>query len=308
MFRQIMVLLISIILLACSQQSGEVQESASSASRNVGDARIRTVWIEPANPTSFTDLKAEVDFRGDPEARISFQWLKNGEPIPGAIRQALKKQYFRLGDLISVQARVIQAGGDRNPVTSDTIMIGNTAPVVEWVAIGPNPPTSSTELKAVAKGKDLDGSEVTYTYRWLVNGETVAGEEGPSLNSSYFRRGDKVQAAAIPFDGTDWGEPNTSVAVTIQNSPPKIVSTPPEQLAEGATYRYEIKAEDADGDTLRFSLKGVTPKGMSIDSEAGVVEWQVVIPETAVTYEYEVIVEDPEGAKSIQKITLKSAS
>lgn len=307
MFRKAIVLLISLGLFACSQQSGEVQESAGSTSSNESIARIRSVRIEPANPTSFTDLKAEVRFRGDPEARIGYQWLESGEPIPGAIQQTLRKQHFRLGDLISVEARVVQAGGDRDPVTSDTVLIGNTAPAVEWVAIGPAPPTSSTELKAVAKGKDLDGSEVTYTYRWMVNGETVAGEEDPTLANRHFRRGDKVQVAAIPFDGTDWGEPNTSVTVTIQNSPPKIVSTPPKQLEEGATYRYEIKAEDVDGDTLRFSLEGTTPAGMTIDAKIGVVEWQVIIPETSVTYEYEVRAEDPEGAKSIQKITLKNA-
>jgi len=307
MFRQAMVLLMVIGLFACSQQSGDLQESAESSSGYVGTARIRSVWIEPANPTSFTDLKAEAFLRGNPEARVGYQWLKNGEPIPGAIRQTLIKQHFHLGDLISVQAWVVQAGGDRDPVTSDAVLIGNTAPVVEWVAIGPAPATSSTELKAVAKGKDLDGSDVIYNYRWMVNGEPVAGEEGPSLASSHFRRGDKVQVTAIPFDGTDWGEPNTSVMVTIQNSPPKIVSSPPKQLEEGATYRYEIKAEDVDGDTLRFSLEGTTPEGMTVDSTTGVVEWQVAIPETPVKYEYKVIAADAEGAKSIQTITLKNA-
>ena len=307
MFRKAIVLLIGLGLFACSQQGGDSPQQAESTSRGMGTARVRSIWIEPAAPTSFTDLKAEVDFRGDPEARIGYQWLKSGEPIPGAIRQTLQKKYFSKGDLISVQARVIQAGGDRDPVTSDTVLIGNTPPVVEWVAIGPAAPTSSTGLKAEPKGRDLDKSEVTYSYRWMVNGETVAGEEDPTLASKYFRRGDKVQVAAIPFDGTDWGQPNTSVAVTIQNSPPKIVSTPPKQLKEGATYRYEIKAEDVDGDTLRFSLEGTAPEGMSIDAKTGVVEWKVIIPDTPVKYDYKVIAEDPEGAKSIQTITLKYA-
>ena len=47
---------------------------------------------------------------------------------------------------------------------------------------------------------------------------------------------------------------------------------------------------------------------MVIDAKTGVVEWTVVIPEKPVTYEYEIVVADPEEAKSVQKITLKTAS
>jgi hypothetical protein len=248
-----------------------------------------------------------VEVRGDPEARLGYQWLINNQPIPGAIQATLAKQHFNRGDFISVQVWVVQPGSNKNPVTSDVVMIGNTPPAVKWVAIGPAPPTSTAELKAVASGKDLDNDAMTYTYEWIVNGETVVGPEGPSLANRYFRRGDKVQVAATAFDGTDWGHPNTSIPVIIQNSPPMIVSKLPAQLEGGATYRYEIKAEDVDGDTLRYSLQGEPPEGMVIDSKTGVVEWQVVVPAKPVTYEYEVVVEDPEGAKSIQKITLKNA-
>ena len=136
----------------------------------------------------------------------------------------------------------------------------------------------------------------------------MVGQEGPSLASEYFGRGDEVQAIAIPFDGTEWGQPGNSIKVTIQNSPPQIVSNPPKQLKEGTTYRYETKVENVDGDTLRFYLQGEPPKGMVIDAKTGVVEWTVVIPEKPATYEYEIVVEDPAGAKSIQKVTLKTTS
>jgi hypothetical protein len=82
-----------------------------------------------------------------------------------------------------------------------------------------------------------------------------------------------------------------------------IVSTPPERL-ESDPYRYEVKAQDADGDSLRFSLRGNVPPGMQIDEATGVVEWKVVVPKEAITWEYEVVAQDPEGMKSVQKITL----
>ena len=307
MFRRAIILLLTVGFFSCSQPADDRQESAESGYGAEETARIRLIRIEPANPTSYSNLKATVEVRGDPEARLGYQWLTNNQPIPGAIQATLAKQHFNRGDFISVQVWVVQPGSNKNPVTSDVVMIGNTPPVVKWVGIGPAPPTSTAELKAVASGKDLDNDAVTYTYQWLVNGETVVGPEGPSLANRYFRRGDKVQVAATAFDGTDWGHPNTSIPVIIQNSPPMIVSKLPAQLEGGATYRYETKAEDVDGDTLSYSLQGKPPEGMVIDSKTGVVEWQVVIPAKPVTYEYEVVVVDPEGGKSVQKITLKNA-
>jgi hypothetical protein len=220
----------------------------------------------------------------------------------------LPSEQFSKGDFVSVQVRVAQAGGDRDPLTSDPVLIGNTPPVVDWVSIGPAPPSSTSSLEAVAKGSDLDNDELSFSYQWRVSGEPVVGQEGPTLASNYFKRGDQVEVTAVPFDGTDWGQPGSSIKVTISNSPPIIKSTPPGELKEGTTYRYQVQAEDADGDTLNFSLQGEPPKGMVIDATTGVVEWQVVIPEEPVTYVYEVVVEDPEGAKSIQTVTLKNAS
>jgi hypothetical protein len=308
MFDKIILFLLAVGLFSCNQQAEHGNERATSRVVGDGATSIRSVWIEPENPASNSNLTAEVLVRGEPGSRLSYQWLRNDVPIPGGIQQILPSEQFSKGDFVSVQVRVAQAGADRAPMTSEVVLIGNTPPVVDWVAIGPAPPSSTTSLGAVAQGSDLDNDRLSFTYQWTVNGEPVVGVEGPSLASNFFKRGDQVEVTAVPFDGTDWGQPNSSVKVTISNSPPIIKSTPPAELREGTTYRYQVQAEDADGDTLRFSLEGKPPKGMVIDANTGVVEWQVVIPEKPTTYVYKVVVEDPEGAKSIQTVTLKSAS
>ena len=308
MFYKIILFLLAVGLLSCSQQAEHSNERAPSRVVGDGATSIRSVWIEPANPASNSNLTAEVLVRGEPGSRLSYQWLRNDVPIPGGIRQILASEQFSRGDFVSVQVRVAQSGGDREPVTSEAVLIGNTPPVVDWVAIGPAPPSSTTSLEAVAKGSDLDNDDVSFSYQWTVNGEPVVGQDGRSLASNYFKRGDEVGVTAVPFDGTDWGQSGSSIKVTISNSPPIIKSTPPAELREGTTYRYQVQAEDADGDTLSFSLEGEPPEGMVIDANTGVVEWQVVIPEEPTTYVYKVVVVDPEGAKSIQTVTLKSAS
>jgi hypothetical protein len=301
---RVLLLVLGLGIAGCGERPAEVATPEPPGSQSPGYIKIRAVRILPENPTSDNTLRVDVLFRDDKAERLSYQWLRNDIPIPGAIQSTLQSQELHKGDFISVRVWVSQMKGGGDSATSESAIIDNTAPVAEWVAIAPNPATSSDELRALVEGRDRDNDEVIYSFRWTVNGEPVVGQDGPSLASAYFHRGDKVQVTAVPFDGTDWGREAVSSVVDIQNSPPVIVSSPPERV-EGASYRYPVQARDVDGDPVRFSLQGKPPAGMRIDGNTGVVEWQVVIPEREVTYEYEVVAEDPEGAKSLQRITLK---
>ncbi len=235
---------------------------------------------------------------------MSYQWLRNGNPIPGAIGPTLGSQHLHKGDFISVIARVNQPGGMGPEATSDAIVVGNTLPVGTFAAVEPSSPTSSDTLTAVASAYDFDGDEVTFSYQWVVNGEPLVGEEEQRLASEHIRRGDQVRVAVTPFDGEEWGTVIRSAAVVVENSPPKIVSAPPARTEEGF-FRYAVKAEDPDEDTLRFSLRGKPPAGLELDPATGLVQWQVVIPKGEITYVFQVVAEDPDGGRSIQEITLK---
>jgi hypothetical protein len=263
------------------------------------------VRILPENPESGSTLEAQVLFRGDRAERLSYQWLKNDTPIPGAIQSTLSSGRTQKGDFISVQARVSQPGLKREPVLSESVLIGNSPPVMSWVGIEPFEPTATTDLKTLGESHDRDADELSYSYQWDVNGEIVADQDGSTLPRRYFSKGDRVQVTITPFDGSDWGRSSTSPVAVIGNSPPVIGSSPPDRLEEATIYRYEVKATDPDGDPLRFSLQGKPPPGMAIDPVNGVVQWQIAIPDEAVTYVYEVLVEDSDGGGAKQEITLK---
>lgn len=307
MLNRAVIILIVFGVIGCGQQAHDTQKPAQSSSTISELGRIRAIRILPENPSRDAMLEADVLFRGPSTEQLSYQWLKNEAPIPGAVGSTLSGELFRKGDFISVRVQVTESGAGGDPVTSDSVLIGNALPVIQWIGIGPNPAPSTTDLEAEVQSSDPDNDQVSHSYEWKVNGETVVGQEDSSLASTHFSRGDQVEVAVTPFDGTDWGETASSIAIAIQNGPPNIVSTPPERLEEGGHYRYEVRADDKDGDPLRFSLQGEPPPGMKIDGKTGVVEWEVDVPDGPAAYQYEVVVEDPEGAKSVQQITLNYA-
>ncbi len=302
---RVMLLLVGFGILGCGEQPEKVLAPDKARPQEAQTGRIRDIYIAPAKPTPMSSLVAKVFFRGNEPERVTYQWLRNGTPIPGAIRPVLSTGHFHKGDFIAVEVRVSYPGGGTDRSVSKVVIIGNTPPVVKWVSIKPNPATSSDVLQAVVSTIDRDSDQLSLTYEWTVDGETLIGQAGPSLPSRHIRRGNQVQVAATAFDGTDEGNTKRSDTLVILNSAPKIVSDPPERAAAGV-YRYAVQAEDSDGDPLRFSLEGEPPVGMEIDRKSGVVQWQVVLPEKEVIYSYEVVAEDPAGAKSIQKITMSA--
>lgn len=300
--RALLVFLIS-VLLGCGQQSGRSNEPAATPRSVEIPVAIAAVRVLPERPSPQSTLEAQVRFSGGQPGQVAYQWLRDEKPLPGAIGATLRGEQLRKGDFISVQVRIGQFGRGEE-AKSDPVVIGNTPPLVNWVEIKPKKPTSNDTLEAVVSGTDADQDQLTYAFRWSVNGQTAVGQIDPTLQKQCFRRGDRVQVSVTPFDGSEWGREGTSPSVVIGNSPPVIVSNPPERF-ESMNYRYQVKAEDADGDPVRFSLRGNVPPGMKIDEATGLVEWNLVVPKEATTWEYEVVVADPEGLKSVQKITLK---
>ena len=303
MINRVLLVLFTFALLGCGQQSGGPSEPAGTLRPVATAVAIAAVRILPEHPTPQSTLEAEVRFSGGQPEQVAYQWLRNGTRLPGAIGATLKGEQLHKGDFILVQVRIGQPGRDEE-AKSDAVVIGNTPPLLNWVEIKPKKPTSSDTLEALVNGKDADQDQLTYAFRWSVNGQTAVGQIDPTLQKQCFRRGDRVQVSVTPFDGSEWGREGTSPSVVIGNSPPVIVSNPPERF-ESLDYRYQVKAEDADGDPVRFSLRGNVPPGMKIDEATGLVEWKLVVPKEATTWEYEVVVADSEGLKSFQPITLR---
>ena len=64
---------------------------------------------------------------------------------------------------------------------------------------------------------------------------------------------------------------HVTVNVSLE-APPVITSTAPEPAVSGLPYRYQVLAQDAEGEPLTYSLVQA-PSGMTIDSTTGLVSW-----------------------------------
>ena len=175
-------------------------------------------------------LLSTSDPDGDTVA-VTYQWLKNGNPIVGQTGSSLDLSLANngtRGDIIRVRA-IADDGQTTSSLLSATVTIGNSAPTAT-VSLAPTSPFTNDTLTATATKADADANAVTLTYVWKVNGVTVKTTSASNaltdtLDLSQPGNGDPGQQVTVtvtPNDGTDAGAPvisNTATVSTVNGTP-----------------------------------------------------------------------------------------
>jgi PGF-pre-PGF domain-containing protein len=88
-----------------------------------------------------------------------------------------------------------------------------------------------------------------------------------------------------------------------ENHPPEIISEPITMAYTGVLYRYDVEADDSDGDILEYSLTK-KPQGMFMDGHTGLIEW---VPRFWQVGKHKVIVrvEDGRGGNDTQEFVVR---
>jgi hypothetical protein len=106
---------------------------------------------------------------------------------------------------------------------------------------------------------------------------------------------------AFATDGQDESNSVDSEQVALGNAPPVIVSQPSGADDDG-TFRYQVRAVDADGDGLKISLtKG--PRGMVMSSSNGLLVWRPG-PDQGGTHVIDIAVNDSKGGGTTQRFSI----
>ena len=84
----------------------------------------------------------------------------------------------------------------------------------------------------------------------------------------------------------------------LSNSPPEIIADTPPTATADMEWQYQVGAQDADGDPIRWALENA-PEGMMIDTQTGLIRWMPGSPQVG-SHPVTVHVTDPyEEAESL---------
>lgn len=297
-----------LLLAGCGGESSEpaaTGDAPAASSASNSPPVIEEVVLEPSRPRPGETLQARVnasDPDGDP-IRLEYHWRAGGRSLDDAEgKPSIHVEKLPRESAIEVTVVARDAHGESEPATA-IARIGNMPPTI--VAVGMQPTgrvSAGTAITATPRASDPDGSEIEYSYRWSVNGETRP-VDGPTLPGDQFARGDVIVLEVVASDGSAESEPVVSPPIPVGNAAPRVVSEPGQFSADGV-FRYALKTEDADGDTaFRYSLvKG--PDGMTVGFDDGKVTW-VPGANAEGSHDVEIEVEDRFGGKSTYRFSLE---
>ena len=194
-----------------------------------------------------------------------------------------------------------QQGGGPTPAGGGSNAAGvaarNASPEIRGLQFVGGDGRPGNTLGVVAEGTDADGDPVQLEIAWMKNGQPTGTG---NLLAAPVKRGDKVAVTVTPFDGKERGRAATLYR-EILNTPPAIEGQEQFQVTDNAVT-FHVRASDADGDPLTYSIKDAPP-GMSIDRKTGLVRW-VTSPGTAGKVPFTVIVSDSSGGESTARFSV----
>ena len=275
------------------------------AVRNSGEENqppaIQRLSLDPASPAPGDRIRAQAaasDPDGDP-VTVRYVWTVDGKTMPESGPE-LAASDLAGGARIQVVAIASDGRLDSEPMQATATV---RVPMTEVGSVELDPATDVLPGTPVTAKVELNGSPdaVELHYQWLVNDQPV-DQDAERFDTTGLHRGDRIAVRVTPSRDDEDGSTVRSAELKLANSPPKILSQPTGALPDGS-FRYEVKAEDPDGDTnLRFRLDHA-PEGMAIDPVLGVVTWRPQESQVG-RHEAEVVVSDGQGGETHQKFEL----
>ena len=210
---------------------------------------VATASITPESACSDQDLVVTVE-GGTPTA---FRWTVDGQPSEEDTATVAANRTAK-GQTWAVE---VDVEGALEPATASASVV-NCGPVVFSAVITTEAPRVTDTLEAIAQAGDPDGDELTFAWRWLVDGTEVASGADATLPPGPFAKGQEVVAEVSASDGEFTSEVVASAPVTILNTAPTAAGAmidPEEPLTtDPLVCIVDPEATDADGDAITYGF------------------------------------------------------
>jgi VCBS repeat-containing protein len=259
------------VTLVVSDNDKTASQAFTITVEGVNDAPVITEG-ETASLTTAEDTTAELTLNATDADGNDLTWSIAGQPGKGSasvengVVTYTPDTDYNGGDLFVVQVSDAEL--------SDSILV-----TVNVTAVNDAPVITSAAKTAAVEGEeysyqvttnDVDGDAVTLTLTTAPEGMSMTAQglitwtPGNGVTSAQV----VVTAADAAFEVTQ----SFGVTVTATNDAPVITSTPVTSAMEDETYRYDVNATDAEGNTLTYLLTS-GPEGMQINSATGEITW-----------------------------------
>lgn len=287
-----------LLFIGCNSSSAPDNESSSSNVLPQGLPTIRLATITPDPITLNETVKVMIHTDNDQSdlAKFQYQWIVNGTPLRDQTGSILLPTMLKRGDRVMVDLVPTRATVQGARYQAGPVMVGNTPPVVAHLSL--ERPDPYAPVFAKIEAVDADQDEIQFDVRWWRNNKVVKQGLEQTLDTTGFQTMDTLEVEVTPRDHLSEGKSVRSEAMSVGNSPPKIVSAPAALIGR-ERYEYMVKAVDADGDPLSFLLEAAPP-GMVIDAETGHLVWKIP-PDQFGSQRVRIIAEDGQGGKAFQE-------
>lgn len=228
---------------------------------------VNSLLISPSFPLTTDDLKAGYvysDIDNDPD-RSEITWFKNNVPQIGYNDlKTVPSSATAKGDVWYFTVKPFDGYNYGDTKTSSSVTIGNTPPTVSALVISPSSPKRIDNLVGSYTYNDIDGdTEIASEIKWYKNG-TLQVENQLTVPSSALSKGDTWYFTVKPYDGSDYGEMQTSPSVVIINTPPTAEnlaispSSPKTNNDLVGSYTYsDLEGDPETGSEIRWYKDGV---------------------------------------------------
>ena len=165
-----------------------------------------------------------------------------------------------------------------NSSQTDTMQPGaagpNHPPVIRSVTLVPIPIVRDGVVTATVDGEDLDRDALTFTFKWIVNGDVRPEQVSSTFHPEGLSRGDRLAVEVIPHDGKVLGPLVRSGSVVVGNTPPAIRSViiQPSGAKVGDRLVATVDGSDMDGDEVHYTYQWSRNNRLVVEGEQAMLD------------------------------------